>query len=132
MYKSDERKPYIRPSIQTPKGKSDGKGGWEVVVGEGGWAAVAEGSYRKALHMLGTPRAPKSTSDEADADVRVAGGAARAHVRLAAGLLHARYSSILRASGADRAAEAEEWAQAAAIEWPGDGGAGWMMLISAT
>jgi hypothetical protein len=32
--------------------------------------------------MAGTPRAPKSTSDETNADVRVAGGAAQSHVRV--------------------------------------------------
>ena len=37
--------------------------------------------------------------------------------------MHARYSAILKASGANRAAEAEDWASAAAREWPGDGGA---------
>jgi|AntAceMinimDraft_12_1070368.scaffolds.fasta_scaffold43696_2 hypothetical protein len=34
-----------------------------------------------------------------------------------------RYSAILKASGANRTAEAEDWAAAAAREWPADGGA---------
>lgn len=63
------------------------------------------------------------TYTAADDEDAAAGGAARAHLRLAAALVHARYSAILKASGANRAAEAEDWAEAARREWPGDGGA---------
>ena len=34
-------------------------------------------------------------------------------------MAHARYAAVLRASGANRAAEAEAWAAAARKEWPG-------------
>ena len=85
-------------------------------VGDGAGVMFAEGLYRNALRMLGTPRHPTATADDPDA---AAGGAARSHLRLAAALAHARYAAVLRASGANRAAEAEAWAAAARKEWPG-------------
>ena len=90
-------------------------------VGDGAGVMFAEGLYRNALRMLGTPRHPTATADDPDA---AAGGAARSHLRLAAALVHARYAAVLRASGANRAAEAEAWAAAAAREWPGSSDAG--------
>ena len=90
-------------------------------VGDGAGVMFAEGLYRNALRMLGTPRHPTATADDPDA---AAGGAARSHLRLAAALAHARYAAVLRASGANRAAEAEAWAAAAAREWPGSSDAG--------
>lgn len=85
-------------------------------TGDGAGVMFAEGLYRNALRMLGTPRHPTATADDPDA---AAGGAARSHLRLAAALAHARYAAVLRASGANRAAEAEAWAAAARKEWPG-------------
>ena len=85
-------------------------------MGDGAGVMFAEGLYRNALRMLGTPRHPTATADDPDA---AAGGAARSHLRLAAALAHARYAAVLRASGANRAAEAEAWAEAARKEWPG-------------
>ena len=80
-------------------------------TGDGAGVMFAEGLYRNALRMLGTPRHPTATADDPDA---ASGGAARSHLRLAAALAHARYAAVLRASGANRAAEAEAWAAAAA------------------
>ena len=79
----------------------------------------AEGLYRNALRLMGTPRPPTSTADDADA---AAGGAAPAHLRLCAAMVHARYAAILRASGGGRRErEAGEWAAAAAREWRAPG-----------
>jgi hypothetical protein len=90
--------------------RTPGAGG----VGDGAGIMFAEGLYRNALKMIGTPRPPTSTADDDDA---AAGGAARADLRLAASVIHARYAAILKASGPQRVAEAEDWAAAAAKEW---------------
>lgn len=91
--------------------RAPGKGG----VGDGAGVMFAEGLYRNALRLMGTPRPPMSTADDADA---AAGGAAPAHVRLCAAMVHARYAAILKASGGGRRErEAGEWAAAAAREW---------------
>ena len=96
--------------------RAPGRGG----VGDGAGVMFAEGLYRNALRLMGTPRPPTATADDADA---AAGGAAPAHLRLSAAMIHARYAAILRASGGRREREAEAWAAAAAREWraPGDG-----------
>ena len=86
-------------------------------VGDGAGVMFAEGLYRNALRMLGTPRHPTATADDPDA---AAGGAARSHLRLAAALAHARYAAVLRASGANRAGEADAWSSAALKEWDDD------------
>jgi hypothetical protein len=49
-----------------------------------------------------------------------AGGAAPAHLRLVAAFAHAKYAAVLRASGANRANEAEAWSNAALKEWDDD------------
>ena len=54
-----------------------------------------------------------------DADA-AAGGAASSHLRLTAALIHAKYAAVLRASGANRASEADQWANAALKEWRDD------------
>jgi len=94
--------------------RAPGKGG----VGDGAGVMFAEGLYRNALRLMGTPRPPTSTADDADA---AAGGAAPAHVRLCAAMVHARYAAILKASGGRREREAGEWAAAAAREWRAPG-----------
>ena len=73
--------------------RTPGAGG----VGDGAGIMFAEGLYRNALRMIGTPRPPTATADDDDA---AAGGAARADLRLAASVIHARYAAILKASGA--------------------------------
>ena len=75
--------------------RTPGAGG----VGDGAGIMFAEGLYRNALRMIGTPRPPASTADDDDA---AAGGAARADLRLAASVIHARYAAILKASGPQR------------------------------
>jgi hypothetical protein len=82
-------------------------------TGDGAGVVFAEGLYRGALKALGTPRPPTALARDPDA---AAGGAASAHLRLIASLVHARYSAVLRASGANRASEAKAWADAAAKE----------------
>ena len=94
--------------------RTPGAGG----VGDGAGIMFAEGLYRNALKMIGTPRPPTATADDDDA---AAGGAARADLRLAASVIHARYAAILKASGPQRKAEAEDWAAAAAKEWRAPG-----------
>ena len=95
--------------------RAPGRGG----VGDGAGVMFAEGLYRNALRLMGTPRPPTSTADDADA---AAGGAAPAHLRLCAAMVHARYAAILRASGGGRRErEAGEWAAAAAREWRAPG-----------
>ena len=91
---------YVAKAVLAAKGRG---------VGGGAGVMFAEGLYRNALRMLGTPRHPTATADDPDA---AAGGAARSHLRLAAALAHARYAAVLRAA-ACRAAEAEAWAAAA-------------------
>ena len=58
--------------------RTPGAGG----VGDGAGIMFAEGLYRNALKMIGTPRPPAATADDDDA---AAGGAARADLRLARG-----------------------------------------------
>ena len=94
--------------------RAPGRGG----VGDGAGVMFAEGLYRNALRLMGTPRPPTATADDADA---AAGGAAPAHLRLSAAMIHARYAAILRASGGRREREAEAWAAAAAREWRAPG-----------
>ena len=47
--------------------------------GDGAGIMFADGLYRNALRMLGTPRPPKATADDADA---AAGGAAKARTSI--------------------------------------------------
>ena len=102
---------YVARAVVAAKGR----GG----VGDGAGVMFAEGLYRNALRLMGTPRPPTSTADDADA---AAGGAAPAHLRLCAAMVHARYAAILRASGGGRRErEAGEWAAAAAREWRAPG-----------
>ena len=91
-------------------------------IGDGSGVVFAEGLYRNALRMLGTPRAPTAAhagNDTSAPDASASAcGAARPHLRLVAAAVHARYAAVLRASGARRAAEADDWAAAAEREWP--------------
>ncbi|EEH54259.1 uncharacterized protein MICPUCDRAFT_51001 [Micromonas pusilla CCMP1545] len=76
-----------------------GGGAGGGATGDGAGVLFAEGLYRGALKLLGTPRPPTALAHDPDA---ASGGAASAHLRLVASLVHARYSVILRASGANR------------------------------
>ena len=65
----------------------------------------------------GRPKPPTAVASDPDA---AAGGAAPAHLRLVAALAHAKYAAVLRASGANRAGEADAWSSAALKEWDDD------------
>ena len=100
---------YVAKAVLAAKGK----GG----VGDGAGVLFADGLYRNALQRFGTTRPPTSVASDPDA---AAGGAAPAHLRLVAALAHAKYAAVLRASGANRAAEADAWSRAALTEWDND------------
>ena len=100
---------YVAKAVLAAKGK----GG----VGDGAGVLFADGLYRNALQRFGTTRPPASVASDPDA---AAGGAAPAHLRLVAALAHAKYAAVLRASGANRAGEAEAWSSAALKEWDDD------------
>jgi hypothetical protein len=100
---------YVAKAVLAAKGK----GG----VGDGAGVLFADGLYRNALRRFGTARPPTSVASDPDA---AAGGAAPAHLRLVAAFAHAKYAAVLRASGANRANEAEAWANAALKEWDDD------------
>ena len=100
---------YVAKAVLAAKGK----GG----VGDGAGVLFADGLYRNALRRFGTARPPTSVASDPDA---AAGGAAPAHLRLVAALAHAKYAAVLRASGANRAGEAEAWSRAALKEWDDD------------
>ena len=100
---------YVAKAVLAAKGR----GG----VGDGAGVLFADGLYRNALHKFGTTRPPTAVASDADA---AAGGAASSHLRLTAALIHAKYAAVLRASGANRASEADQWANAALKEWRDD------------
>lgn len=100
---------YVAKAVLAAKGK----GG----VGDGAGVLFADGLYRNALRRFGTARPPTSVASDPDA---AAGGAAPAHLRLVAAFAHAKYAAVLRASGANRANEAEAWSNAALKEWDDD------------
>ena len=100
---------YVAKAVLAAKGK----GG----VGDGAGVLFADGMYRNALRRFGTARPPTSVASDPDA---AAGGAAPAHLRLVAAFAHAKYAAVLRASGANRANEAEAWSNAALKEWDDD------------
>ena len=100
---------YVAKAVLAAKGK----GG----LGDGAGVLFAEGLYRNALRIFGTTRPPTSVASDEDA---AAGGAAASHVRLVAALVHAKYAAVLRASGKNRAEEADRWAKAALKEWSDD------------
>jgi hypothetical protein len=100
---------YVAKAVLAAKGK----GG----VGDGAGVLFADGLYRNALRRFGTVRPPTSVASDPDA---AAGGAAPAHLRLVAAFAHAKYAAVLRASGANRASEAEAWSNAALKEWDDD------------
>jgi hypothetical protein len=100
---------YVAKAVLAAKGK----GG----VGDGAGVLFADGLYRNALQRFGTTKPPTAVASDPDA---AAGGAAPAHLRLVAALAHAKYAAVLRASGANRAGEADAWSSAALKEWDDD------------
>ena len=60
-----------------PSSRAKGRGG----VGDGAGVMFAEGLYRNALRLMGTPRPPTSTADDADAAAGGAGAGAPSAVR---------------------------------------------------
>jgi hypothetical protein len=67
----------------------------------------AEGLYKSALKLMHYPHIVEDAYIVLDYEAR--------HL---CALLHARYSSILRASGPQRAREADAWLMSAKILWP--------------
>ena len=72
----------------------------------------AEGLYLSALKLMHYPHAVE--------DARAA--SLDHEARHLCAVLHARYSSILRASGAHRAREADKWLASARLLWPDESG----------
>jgi len=94
-------------------------------LGDGAGVMFAEGLYKSAIKLMHYPHIVEDGSVVRDAESR----------RLCA-LLHARYSSVLRASGSQRAREADAWLESAKILWPdergADEGANGVEIVTAT
>ena len=80
----------------------------EGELGDGAGIMFAEGLYKSALKLMHYPHIVE--------DAYIASTRGRDTCRGA--LLHARCSSILRASGPQRAREADAWLMSAKILWP--------------
>lgn len=112
----DERHPRVGVAIAASGDVYVAKAlrGMTAQAGQGDGAGVmfAEGLYLSALKLMHYPHAVE--------DARAA--SLDHEARHLCAVLHARYSSILRASGAHRAREADKWLASARLLWPDESG----------
>ena len=80
-------------------------------LGDGAGVMFAEGLYKSAIKLMHYPHVVEDGKIVLDYEAR--------HL---CALLHARYSSILRASGGQREREANAWLESAKILWPDERG----------
>lgn len=80
----------------------------EAGMGDGAGVMFAEGLYNSALKLMHYPN-PVEDAHVGELDYEA---------RHLCAVLHARYSSILRASGPQRASEADKWLASAKFLWP--------------
>lgn len=92
---------YVAKALRSSVNAAEGE------LGDGAGIMFAEGLYKSALKLMHYPHIVEDADIVLDYEAR--------HL---CALLHARYSSILRASGPQRAREADAWLMSAKILWP--------------
>ena len=90
---------YVAKALRSMTGAS--------VLGDGAGVMFAEGLYRNAIKLMHYPHVVEDASIVLDYEAR--------HL---CALLHARYSSVLRASGEQRRRESDSWLASAKLLWP--------------
>jgi len=91
---------YVAKALRATSGAGE--------LGDGAGVMFAEGLYRNAIKLTHYPRVVEDASAaKTDHEAR--------HL---SAVLHARYSSVLRASGDQRKRESETWLESAKLLWP--------------
>ena len=91
---------YVAKALRATSGAGE--------LGDGAGVMFAEGLYRNAIKLTHYPRVVEDASAaKTDHEAR--------HL---SAVLHARYSSVLRASGEQRKKESETWLESAKLLWP--------------
>jgi tetratricopeptide (TPR) repeat protein len=90
---------YVAKALRSTSGAS--------ALGDGAGVMFAEGLYRNAIKLMHYPHMVEDAEIVLDYEAR--------HL---CALLHARYSSVLRASGEQRRSESDAWLASAKLLWP--------------
>ena len=90
---------YVAKALRSASGAS--------ALGDGAGVMFAEGLYRNAIKLMHYPHVVEDAKIVLDYEAR--------HL---CALLHARYSSVLRASGEQRRSKSDAWLASAKLLWP--------------